>query len=183
LSETCKNSDNVKLANKIYGELRRGKFIKNKDTTTKCLYCSEDIIHKDNQIRKYHKECWLKCSGGVKRGSSRGKCGWYKSYWCDSSYELAWVIYNLDNNIIFSRNKIGFDYVYEGENHKYYPDFILDDGNYIEIKNFSSELTDAKLKHFPHEIQILYKWDIKKEILPYVINKYGKDFIKLYEKV
>ena len=25
-----------------------------------------------------------------------GKHGWYKEYWCDSSWELAYVIYNLD---------------------------------------------------------------------------------------
>jgi hypothetical protein len=181
ISEINKNSDKVKNANIKYGKIRRGKFLKIKEIKTPCLYCGLDITHKENTTRKYHKECWYKCSGGIKEGSSRGKCGWYKGYRCDSSYELAWVIYNLEHNIKFERNRSGFDYMHEGKKKKYYPDFILEDGSYIEVKNYKSEQTDAKLSYFPHKINILYKWDMKKIILPYVIEKYGKDFIKLYE--
>lgn len=179
-SKSAKESDKVKLANIKIGENRKDLY-KIERIVSKCLYCGEDIIHKITKKRKYHSECWLKCSGGIKKGSSRGKCGWYKNYWCDSSYELAWIIFNIDHNIDFKRNYEGFNYVFNNETHKYYPDFILKDGLYVEIKNYHSELTDAKLKQFAKEIKILYKEDIKKEILPYVISNYGKDFVKLYE--
>ena len=45
-----------------------------------------------------------KLAGGYRRGSGRGKKGWYKGYWCDSSWELAWVIYSLEHGVEFTRN-------------------------------------------------------------------------------
>ena len=62
--------------------------------------------------------CWLKCSGGIKKGSSRGKCGWYNGYWCDSSYELAWIIYQLEFNINFKRNLERYFIIHDGKNVK-----------------------------------------------------------------
>ena len=129
--------------------------------------------------RKYHSECWKKASGGVRRGSSRGKSGWYKGYWCDSSYELAFLVYNLEKGIYVERNKEGFKYVYKGKERLFYPDFIIN-GEYIEVKNYRSELTDDKLKYFPYDITIFYK-DTITPYLEYVINKYCKNFIDLYE--
>jgi len=61
--------------------------------------------------------------GGRRHGSGRGKQGWYKGYWCDSSWELAWVIYSLDHNIKFVRYNGYFEYEFNGKIHKYYPDF------------------------------------------------------------
>jgi hypothetical protein len=186
ISESARKSERVKNANKKNGESRRGYYFggTNKKRieriVSKCLHCGENIEHKVNEPKKYHQKCWLKCAGGIRKGSSRGKCGWYKGYWCDSSYELAWVIYNIEHNIKFDRNTEAFNYTFKEENHKYYPDFIKDD-LYVEIKNYKSELTDAKIKFFPKKLEVLYKEDMNKEILPYVINKYGKDFIKLYE--
>jgi len=189
LSEISKNSEKVKRANKIIAENNKGfktingvKILATPMTETPCLFCGKTILHKKNKKRKYHNECWLKISGGIREGSSRGKSGIYKGYKCDSSYELAWVIYQLEHNLPFQRNYKGFNYVYYGNNHTYYPDFILPDGSYVEIKNFKSDLTDAKIKCFPYKIVILYKEDIKKNILPYVISKHGKNFIDLYEK-
>lgn len=74
---------------------------------------------------------------------------------------------------------MGFDYIYKDKKHLFYPDFIID-GKYIEIKNYKSELTDSKISQFPHDIKIYYKEEMKPYI-EYVINKYGKDFIKMYE--
>lgn len=189
LSEAAKKSEKVKRANKIIAENNKGfKTINGVKITamtmidTPCSYCGEPITHKENVVRTHHKECWLKCSGGIRKGSSRGKSGTYMGYHCDSSYELAWVIYQLEHNSPFQRNKEGFKYVYSGVNHTYYPDFILPDKSYVEIKNFKSELTDAKIKYFPHKIIVLYKEEIKEKILPYVISKHGKNFTVLYEK-
>jgi hypothetical protein len=121
-----------------------------------------------------------KKSGGLRKGSGRGKKGTYKGYWCDSSYELAWVIYNLDNNIIFKRNTKKFKYLNNDIEEKFYiPDFIIDNV-YYEIKGYKNSNLEYKIKYFPYELKVLFYKDIK-HIIDYVIDKYGKNFISLYE--
>lgn len=90
----------------------------------------KDKKHKPETIRKLKRN-----SGGKRRGSGRGKSGWYNDFWCDSTYELAFIIYCLDHNIDIKRNKQGFEYECECEIHKYYPDFIVND-EYVEIKGY-----------------------------------------------
>ena len=184
ISESCKKSEKVKIANGVITEKR--KFVLDKFRLKKihydkkfiCLYCGETGISKRNN--KYHKECWLKISGGIKKGSSRGKSGWYKGYWCDSSYELAYLIYNLDHNIKIERNNKGYEYIFNTKKHIFYPDFRVNN-ELVEIKNYRSELTDAKLKCVDEKIEIYYK-DTITPYLEYVKNKYGKKFIEMYEK-
>lgn len=119
-------------------------------------------------------------TGGIRKGGGRGKSGWYKGLWCDSSWELAYVIYNLDHNIRFERNKRGFEYIFNNKKYKYYPDFILN-GEYVEIKGYLSEQVNEKIKQFPYKLNILDKDGII-FYLDYVKKKYGNDFIKLYEE-
>ena len=119
-------------------------------------------------------------TGGIRIGGGRGKKGWYKNYWCDSSWELAWVIYNLEHNIKFERNNRGFEYIFDNEKHKFFPDFKLDNGEYIEIKGYITNQVKEKIKQFPYKIKILEKNEIK-VFIDYVTSKYGNDFIKLYE--
>lgn len=144
-----------------------------------CQYCGEQG-ESYNLNKKYHNACWKKCAGGYRKGSGRGKKGWYKGYFCDSSYELAWVIYNLEHNIKFERNTEKFNYIFENKNYKYIPDFILDDNTYIEIKGYYTKQTEEKIKQFPYQITILYRNNLQIEF-DYVEQKYGKHFIELYE--
>lgn len=117
--------------------------------------------------------------GGLRQGSGRGKKGWYKGYFCDSSWELAFVIYNLDHQVKFIRNTIKYEYEYKGKKHFYIPDFIID-GKFIEIKGYFTESFEEKCKQFPYPLQIIGKVEIQK-YLDYVIQKYGKNFIEKYE--
>ena len=185
ISESCKNSEKVKIANKVQtigrisGRTNRIKNENSKKIFT-CLYCDkEGVDNRYNENRKYHKECWIKASGGIRQGSSRGKSGWYKGYWCDSSYELAYLIYNLDHNIKIERNNKGYEYTFNNEKHIFYPDFRVND-KLVEIKNYRSELTEIKLKSVDEKIEIYYK-DTINQYLEYVKNKYGKNFIEMYE--
>lgn len=189
LSDACKKSDKVKQANVINLEKlrlsnkRRGKakLVKSENTEFTCLHCGEIGYDKRGKMdRKYHPSCWRKVSGGIRRGSSRGKSGWYNGYWCDSSYELAYVIFSLDHSINIERNKQSFAYVYKLKQHLFFPDFRVN-GKLTEIKNYRSDLTDAKLAAVTEPIDIYYK-DTIKFVLDYVIGKYGKNFIDLYEK-
>lgn len=119
-----------------------------------------------------------KNNGGYRKGSGRSKHGWYKNIWCDSSWELAWVIFNIDHGISFERNHFAFEYEYEGNKKKYYPDFKIDN-TYIEIKGYFTEQTNAKVHQFPGNLVIIDKYSIQK-YLSYAKEKYGKDFVRMY---
>jgi len=145
---------------------------------SKCLYCSGDIEHKPYSPKKYHAECWLKASGGHRKGSGVGKGGWYKGYWCDSTYELAWIIYQLEHNYPFERNKVRFQYSWDNKIREYIPDFIQNN-ELIEIKGYLTEQTKVKLQSVQN-LKVLFRKDLEKEF-KYVQSKYGKDFTYLYE--
>lgn len=131
--------------------------------------------HHTEETKKKLSKC-----GGYRKCGSRGKQGWYQGYWCDSSWELAYVIYNLEHNIKFLRNNEGFEYEYENKKYKYYPDFILEDGTYVEIKGYLDKKNKAKIESFKNKLIIIDGKTIK-EYLNYVIEKYGKNFIELYK--
>lgn len=135
-------------------------------------YCSQECHRKDP-----HPKCG---PGGYRKNSGRGKCGWYKGYWCQSSYELAFVLYNIDHDIKFDRNKEGFEYIFQDIKHKFYPDFIIN-GEYYELKGFMTPQQQAKIDQFPYKIYLIDKILIKPYI-DYVVNKYGINFIGLYEE-
>lgn len=156
-----------------------------------CLNCNNLFTPIHDKRKCCSRACyriWIKNSGymkgkggGFREKSGRGKQGWYKGYFCNSSWELAWVIYNLENNISFIRNKDGFKYIFENKEYKFYPDFYLPNENkYIEIKGYKSSKYDSKVSQFPYKIDTLYKKDMDKYI-DYTIKKYGKKFINLYE--
>ena len=114
--------------------------------------------------------------GGLRLGSGRGHKGWYKGYFCDSTYELVYIIYNLDHNIPFSRcpRDIYYLYEYKGKTYKYYPDFILPDNSLVEVKGYHSEIVDLKINSvYDRPLKILYEKDLK----------YAFDYIKETYKV
>lgn len=129
------------------------------------------------RIRKITEHAKQK-NGGYRQGSGRGKKGWYKGFFCDSSYELAYIIYCLDHNISIERNTTKLKYSWEGKERNYIPDFIVD-GKLVEIKGYKTKQWEAKLEAYP-DIRVLYEKDLK-DVFEYVHTKYGKDFINMYE--
>lgn len=108
-----------------------------------------------------------------------GKKGKYKGYHCDSSYELAFLIYNLDHGIPIERCSEFLSYTVDGITKKYLPDFIVGGLTY-EIKGFMSETAKKKLSDNPHVV-LIDKHDIKPYI-DYVKTKYSvNDVTALYE--
>ena len=128
------------------------------------------------RIEKIRKKAKVK-NGGYRRGSGRGKSGWYEGFYCDSSYELAYVIYCLEHKINIKRNKQKRKYVWKNKIRYYIPDFIVEN-KLVEIKGYSSPQWQAKLQYNP-DITVLYEKDLK-DVFEYVVNKYGKDYIRLY---
>lgn len=109
-----------------------------------CVVCNKLL---DKEMR-YRKTCSDECKrirlrqqaldrgfGGPSTVSSFGKRGTYKGIHCDSTYELALLIYCLDHNISIIRNVEKFPYMYEGKQYNYYPDFYLPEYDlFIETK-------------------------------------------------
>lgn len=153
-----------------------------------CQYCGEPLSYE----RKYRitcgrKECKYKKCGGLRPGTTKhkGKTGYYSGIWCDSTYELVFVVFCLDHNIPFRRNADGFTYFYEGKYHLFYPDFIVNDRFYVEIKGIKDSINVAKETSVPYKIRFLYREDLKR-CFDYVRENYGVSISKLdtlYDKV
>lgn len=100
--------------------------------------------------------------GGYRQGSGRSKSGYYKGIYCGSTYELCWVIYNLDHGINFTR----FPGKLEANGVVYYPDFLLEDGKtIIETKGYEpQESVDKKTKvatTLGYKVKVLRKKDLE----------------------
>lgn len=124
----------------------------------------------------------MKNNNNWKFNKSRGigKKGKYNGIYCDSTWELAYLVYHIENDLFIERCKLRYEYEIDGETHIYCPDFITDNG-IIEIKGYKDKKAIIKEKYFS-EIKIISKLEIQ-PYLNYVINKYGKDFYKkLYDK-
>lgn len=154
----------------------------------RCEFCDKELPFERRQRKTCSRKCqdelwklWLKANktmmaekgfcGGYRKGAARGKSGYYKGIWCDSTYELVYLIYNLDNGIDIRRNTLKFPYSHNGKNHEYIPDFRVN-GELVEIKNFWTEVVQVKLECVPEKISILY-YDELEEMMQFVDKKYG----------
>ena len=90
------------------------------------------------RVRKITEHARTHHYGGHRHGSGRGKKGWYKGMFCDSSWELAFILYCEIENISIVRNQQMFPYIFEEKMSRYLPDFIID-GEYVEVKGYLSE--------------------------------------------
>lgn len=118
-------------------------------------------------------------TGGIRVGAGHGRKGRYKGIYCDSIYELVWVIYNIDHNISFRRNNNYYKYIgLDNKEHKYYPDFISND-EYFEIKGYRRPETDLKLESVKdRKINLIMGSDMN-YMFNYVMNKYNKTYNEL----
>lgn len=158
------------------------------ESPNKCLICGKSISY-ENKHRKYCSgDCCRearslnakklnqegKLCGGYRRGSSRGRGGYYKGVWCDSTYELAYLVYCLDNRIDIQRCKEVFKYNINRTIKKYHPDFLVE-GIIVEIKNYWREEVDVKteaVKKEGRKIRVLYGADLE-PYMCYVDEKYN----------
>lgn|ERR1035437_2682319 len=120
--------------------------------------------------------------GGYRKGSGIGKSGWYQDVWCDSSWELAFVLWCKIHNKTIVRNILPYKYELNGKHRKYYPDFIVD-GKLFEVKGrrVMDDVISAKMAACP-AVVLLLEAEMK-PILAEIIEKFGSDFIKMYGRV
>lgn len=180
-----KNSQIKKDFSYINGEKVNLRELYNKNPKI-CPICNKIIPYERRKRKTCCKECehLLKINngknhknlklGGYVPNSCRGKCGYYKGIYCDSTYELVYLIYCLDHNIDIKRCEETFEYEYEGKIHTYHPDFVVNN-ELIEIKNYYRELNDIKLQAVNKPIKILYYDDLC-DIFEYVSKTYNKKY-------
>jgi len=151
---------------------------------TNCKICDTIILHKSGIQKNY---CSDKCRNiqrsqtaikQLKKGN--GKKGYYKGVWCDSTYELVFVIYHIENNIAIQRCLETFPYIFDNKPHTYNPDFIVDNIIY-EIKGYMNER--AKIKHDAaneiKDVVLLRKNDLK-PYFDFVKDKFNIPITRLH---
>lgn len=201
-SRTCANSHNIsnEQKNKVRNSLRKiypGK-------TYICKICDKQYHWKDYHSKNFCSQSCYKtyrqnlkifnpqlCEkmsriakekhyGGVNEFNyQKFKHGWYHGIFCGSSWQLAFVIYMLDIGNDVKRCQKVLEYEYMGSKFKYYPDFEIN-GIIYEIKGYEDAKSKVKHELFP-EIEY-YNKEKMKPILKYVKEKYGKNFISLFQK-
>lgn len=145
-----------------------------------CPTCNCEFRVTISSVKIY---CSGKCNpewGGYREGSGKAKSGYYKGIYCGSTYELVWVIYQIDHNVSFKR----FEGVLADDQIKYIPDFLI--GNTIyEMKGFESiDSVDRKTKLAESKgyvVKVLRKEHLTKEF-EWVRNNYEyKRLEQLYD--
>lgn len=144
-----------------------------------CLKC-DGSFRTTNKEKKYcSAECAKLNSGGYREGSGRAKTGYYKGIYCGSTYELVWVVYQLDHNIPFER----FDGCLEFDGRKYFPDF-LQNGKIVEIKGYekqdSVDIKSEVARQNGFEVIVIRKEELQKEF-EWVSSNYTNDYKSLYD--
>jgi hypothetical protein len=145
--------------------------------------CCGNIISYESKHRKTCSDlCYKQIVGGLRHGSGTGKHGWYKNFYCDSSYELAFIVYKLDHGCKIERNNHFYEYVGSDDKlHKYYPDFIEDD-SLIEIKGYLTDDVFLKIAAVDDKpVKLLMLEDLK-PMFDYIKETYKcTDITTLYE--
>jgi len=117
-------------------------------------------------------------SGGVREGGGRGKKGRYSGIYCDSTWELAFVICAIADGKNIKRVSQPRVYTFEGRERKYFPDFIVD-GKVFEIKGWKTPQSIAKEEQNPDIIVV--QWNEIKPMMERAKIIIGDDIINAYE--
>lgn len=160
-----KNSSKIKISESLKGK-----------SFGRC----KDPIKEEERKRKISNSMKGNTNWMYNKRRGNGKKGWYKGIFCDSTWELAYVVYHTEHDMFIKRCDIKFSYEWEGVTRTYFPDFITNEG-IIEIKGKFDKKSIYKRKCFP-DIKII-NLDLIKPYLKYVIDKYGEEFWNiLYKK-
>lgn len=154
------------------------------------LKCSKSLkgisTHKQSQESRIKISNTMKNNpncGGYRKGSGRGKKGWYDGVFFDSQWELGFWIYCKEHNIKIRRNTTKFYYKLNDITHYYLPDFVIDEKQIVEIKGYKTELSELKAS-LVKDIKVFYRKDLK-NVFDYIKEKYNlkeNEIYKLYEK-
>ena len=166
-----------------WNEFRKGKklqkpsnqYLKAKELGTD--YCISDETRQKlstkGHLRKSSDETKQKLSKTMKKVAAENKSysenkshltkkSFVNGFRMDSDWEKIFAEYLISSDIKWVKSNKSFKYVFEGEEHSYYPDFYLSEyDRYIEIKGYETEKDLAKYKSVK-DLIVLKQNDIKK---------------------
>lgn len=180
-SRSCANSRGPRteeFKDQVRSKLRK--------TFNKCLTCGSITAVRRKTCSNHCLQLYYKTvkppltPGGYRQGSGRGKHGWYKGFYLDSNYELAYLIYCLDHDKKIQRNTKSFGYTDSNGNlRKYYPDFRVN-GVLTEIKGYYTKDLTLKINSVNEPINVLFPKDLD-QVFEYVENKTNLQIAELYK--
>ena len=138
----------------------------------KCKYCNKEFEKRASLVQ--HE---IRCSHNPNKIEQRTfHKGSYKGIRCDSSWELAYVVWCVEHNIPIRRCNDRLKYVFNNEEHIYCPDFVVNESQIVEVKGSAkySKQWQTKYEQYP-DVKVLYEKDIQPYI-KYCRNKYGYEF-------
>ena len=146
----------------------------------KLRYCSSECLKIGKHIKLSEIAKKSNFGGYYPNSIKNHHHGNYKGIHCDSSWELAYLVYCLEHNIDIKRCTEVRYYTLNKKKCKYFPDFVVNN-QIIEIKGYFDKVAKIKSEQNP-DIKVLLYDDLK-ESLEYTINKYGNKFWEvLYDK-
>lgn len=116
----------------------------------KCLICGNIIEYVDRKRKTCSKDCYLKMLSNISiqrdlggyvqfSGGNKSSKGYYKGIYCDSTWELAYIVYNQYHGIEIKRCEQTVEYKYKDKVYTYYPDFIINGKLVVEIKGYCTD--------------------------------------------
>lgn len=165
---------------------------------TYCIVCGKELTR--NQIQSKNKTCSIQCGSicanktkqkngtvFVENGQGRSRSGYWKGFFCNSTYELVYYIYMSEHGYKIERNQKVYEYEWNGKKRSYYPDFRVD-GKLVEIKGYWTPQVKAKIDAVKdEELNVLYYKDLE-PMMEWVDSKYntkhwkkGNNYWKLYD--
>jgi len=178
--------EKIREVGRINGKFK--KITKSKTIHKKlCIVCQKifetTYKNKQNKTCSYHCKNKSHALNNYRQNKTFGKCGYYNGIYCASSWELAFLIYNLDLGKDIKRCELTFKYELDGEEHLYFPDFIME-GIIYEVKGRELEDVEPKTKaviNAGYKIELIRKKEIT-PIIKLIKEKYSvKDITKLYD--
>lgn len=178
------------LAKNMAGR-NKGSYIKRNNPTIHtniCIICNSSFS--TTYRNKIKKTCTSICKkkwhslNNTRQNKTFGKCGYYNGIYCGSSWELAFLIYNIDLGKDIRRCDLTFDYFMNEQERIYFPDFLMEEKIY-EIKG--RELDDVAFKtqaviDAGYQIELIRKKEIT-PIIKFLKEKYKvRDLTELYDK-
>jgi hypothetical protein len=150
-----------KLSDTVKNKLLKGEkvgFAKINFDKNKCIYC--------NKMHNHRYFCSKSCKDTY--------YGIHKKFPFKMGGKFYWIVWALDNNIMFERNTEKFLYIFKEKECFYIPDFKIKNGSYLEIKGYGDRKVETKIKQFTKSLEVIYNIVFFKE---FVDNKYGKNYI------
>lgn len=160
---------------------------KKEQTALKKYGVKNTFLVKDNNGNEKREKTYLELYGYDHPTMVKYK---YKNQYFDSSWELAYYIWLTDNHINFEYHPQPIPYYWSGDNktHNYYPDFKLNNKDYVEIKrpdlyeNMKNNIGSKENAKYNKMIGLNVKiYTDCKKFLTFVENHYGKDYLKLFK--